>query len=35
VAEAGADSIVSGSAIFGTDDYTETISKMRAEIDSE
>ena len=35
VAQSGADSIVSGSAIFGTDDYTDTISKMRAEIDAE
>lgn len=34
VADAGADSIVSGSAIFGTDDYTETISKMREQIGS-
>jgi len=35
IAEAGADSIVSGSGIFGTDDYADTISKMRAEMDSE
>ncbi|MGB3729212.1 MAG: ribulose-phosphate 3-epimerase [Thermodesulfobacteriota bacterium] len=34
VADAGADSIVSGSAIFGTPDYTETISKMRDQIGS-
>jgi len=34
VADAGADSIVSGSAIFGTSDYTETISKMRDQIGS-
>ncbi len=35
VAQAGADSIVSGSAIFGSDDYTDTITKMRVEIDAE
>jgi len=29
-AEAGADTFVSGSAIFGTDDYKATIDKMRA-----
>lgn len=34
VADAGADSIVSGSAIFSTPDYTETISKMRDQIGS-
>lgn len=34
VADAGADSIVSGSAIFGTPDYKETISKMRDQIGS-
>jgi ribulose-phosphate 3-epimerase len=34
VAQAGADSIVSGSAIFGTGDYSDTISKMRVEIDA-
>lgn len=34
VADAGADSIVSGSAIFGTADYAETISKMRERIGS-
>ncbi len=34
IADAGADSIVSGSGIFGTSDYAETISKMRAEIES-
>ena len=30
LAEAGADTFVSGSAIFGSDDYQQTISKMRA-----
>jgi len=34
ISEAGADSIVSGSGIFGTPDYTETISQMRSEIES-
>jgi len=34
IADAGADSIVSGSGIFSTSDYAETISKMRAEIES-
>ncbi|MEX0999312.1 MAG: ribulose-phosphate 3-epimerase [Thermodesulfobacteriota bacterium] len=34
VADAGADVIVSGSAIFGTPDYAQTISKMRSEIES-
>ncbi len=34
VSDAGADSIVSGSGIFGTPDYAETISQMRAEIQS-
>ena len=34
IADAGADVIVSGSGIFGTPDYTETISKMRREIES-
>ncbi len=30
IAEAGADTFVAGSAIFGSDDYRETISAMRA-----
>ncbi len=34
IADAGADIIVSGSGIFGTPDYAETISKMRREIES-
>ncbi len=34
ISDAGADSIVSGSGIFGTSDYKETISKMRAEMGS-
>ena len=34
IADAGADVIVSGSGIFGTPDYAETISKMRSEIES-
>ena len=34
IANAGADVIVSGSAIFGTPDYAQTISKMRSEIES-
>lgn len=34
IADAGADVIVSGSGIFGTPDYAETISKMRREIES-
>ncbi len=34
IADAGADVIVSGSGIFGTPDYPETISKMRREIES-
>ncbi len=33
LAEAGVDTFVSGSAIFGTDDYAETISRMRNSID--
>ncbi len=33
LAEAGVDTFVSGSAIFGTDDYAETIAKMRKSID--
>ena len=32
IAAAGADMFVAGSAIFGADDYTETISAMRDEI---
>ncbi len=31
VADAGADTFVAGSAIFGTDDYKKTIAAMRAE----
>jgi len=34
VARAGIDVFVAGSAIFGSDDYAKTISKMRAKIDS-
>jgi len=33
LAEAGVDTFVSGSAIFGTEDYAETISRMRKSID--
>jgi len=33
LAEAGVDTFVSGSAIFGTDDYAETITRMRKSID--
>ena len=32
IAEAGADTFVAGSAIFGTDDYRATIDAMRAEL---
>ncbi|MHB1950601.1 MAG: ribulose-phosphate 3-epimerase [Acidiferrobacteraceae bacterium] len=32
IAEAGADTFVSGSAIFGTSDYKATIAAMRAEL---
>ncbi len=32
IAEAGADTFVAGSAIFGTADYAATIRAMRAEI---
>lgn len=32
IAEAGADTFVAGSAIFGTDDYAATIARMRAEL---
>ncbi len=34
IAEAGADTFVAGSAIFGTDDYKATIDAMRAELAS-
>ena len=33
LARAGVDTFVSGSAIFGTDDYAETIAKMRESIE--
>ncbi|MEM7219772.1 MAG: ribulose-phosphate 3-epimerase [Pseudomonadota bacterium] len=33
-AEAGADTFVAGSAIFGADDYAATIARMRAELAS-
>jgi len=33
LADAGVDTFVSGSAIFGTDDYAATIAKMRQSID--
>ena len=33
LARAGVDTFVSGSAIFGTDDYAETIARMRESID--
>jgi ribulose-phosphate 3-epimerase len=32
-AQAGADTFVTGSAIFGSDDYAQTIRAMRAQID--
>lgn len=32
IAQAGADTFVSGSAIFNTDDYAATIARMRAEL---
>jgi len=32
-AQAGADTFVAGSAIFGSSDYGETIREMRAQID--
>ncbi len=32
IAEAGADTFVAGSAIFGSDDYQETINAMRTEL---
>ena len=34
IATAGVDTFVSGSAIFGTDDYAETIAKMRKSIEA-
>lgn len=33
IAAAGADTFVAGSAVFGSEDYRETISRMRSEID--
>ena len=33
IAKAGADTFVSGSAIFGSADYARTISAMRAQIE--
>ncbi len=33
IAQAGADAFVAGSAIFGAGDYTDTIRRMRAEIE--
>ncbi len=32
IADAGADTFVAGSAIFGTDDYRQTIAAMRAQL---
>ena len=32
VADAGADTFVAGSAIFGSEDYAQTIAEMRAEL---
>jgi ribulose-phosphate 3-epimerase len=32
IAEAGADTFVAGSAIFGTDDYAEVVAAMRQEL---
>ncbi len=32
IAEAGADTFVAGSAIFGTDDYADTIAQMREQL---
>jgi ribulose-phosphate 3-epimerase len=32
VAKAGADTFVAGSAIFGTDNYEDTITNLRAQI---
>jgi len=34
-AQAGADTFVAGSAIFGSRDYAQTIREMRAQIDSD
>ena len=34
IAEAGADTFVAGSAIFGQPDYAEVIAKMRGELAS-
>lgn len=34
VAEAGADTFVAGSAIFGSDDYKDVIGQMRAELEA-
>lgn len=34
IAKAGADTFVAGSAIFGSDDYSDTIAKMRSELAS-
>ncbi|MEO1582418.1 MAG: ribulose-phosphate 3-epimerase, partial [Pseudomonadota bacterium] len=34
IASAGADTFVAGSAIFGSDDYAQTIAEMRAAIGS-
>ena len=34
IAEAGADTFVAGSAIFGSEDYAATISAMKAEIEA-
>ncbi len=34
IAKAGADTFVSGSAIFGSADYARTIKAMRAQIES-
>ena len=32
IASAGADTFVAGSAIFNTEDYKDTIDKMRSEL---
>jgi len=34
IADAGADMFVAGSAIFGTDNYADTIAAMRSELGS-
>jgi ribulose-phosphate 3-epimerase len=34
VARAGADAFVAGSAIYGSDDYAQTIARMRAEMEA-